>query len=240
MPKQPTIRWTKAQIRELRRDVSVFNRVRTLAIKKDPSVEKFLPQKLNVQELKAQIKSRQQLKNLTNKVNYEVSFNFELFEQPEGEKILKSELELTRSLAKETNRLKEKERKRRKIKAKQFNQMGTFEQAELKPVRTDVENIKAKDWARFRELVEAKSTPEYYKWEAEAYKEIYIETLWDNLGATEETLELVEFIQNIPAQRFVDAARDNEKLRIRFIYPNDPAEVIDIRQQLLENWALYK
>lgn len=240
MPHQPRIRWTSSQLRQLRRDVSVFNRARTMAIKKDPAIEQFLPQKLNVKQLREEITTRQELKELTDKVDYEVAYQFEVFEQPGGGHILRSELELARQLAVKSNQLKAREAKKRGLKPPKPKEMLDLEQADLMPVRTDVENVHAKNWARYVASVEAKSDPSYFAWEAQSYKDQYIESMWKALGATEDVLEIEEFIKNIPADEFVRAAREDEVLRIRYLYANNPSEVEAIKKDIREHWSSYR
>lgn len=235
----PKIRWTKAQTAELYRDVRAFNGARTKAIKKNHEVAQFLPEKLNVQELKKSIQSRQELKALTADVNRELKFKFETTQLTDGTIITRKEFEDVRSLVEIGNRTKKKVAKQRGVKVRQPGRMGTEQQSDLALFRTDIENISGEDWNRFRRVVESRLDEDYYSWEEDAYKEQYIETLWAQLGPGEDTLEIAELLEKIPARVMLQAARDNPEARIGFIYPNDPEEVTLLKNRLKTIWESY-
>lgn len=233
----PKIRWTQAQVKELYRDVRLYNSLRTKAIKKDPAIEQYLPEKLNVHELREGIATRKELKALTAYVDQERRYKFNVVYTPSGNILTERELEETRALVNIANREKRKAAKRRGIKP--TGQMGSEAAAELRPTRTDVENISRENWAKFRASVEAKADPDYYQWEAETYKQNYIETLWGQLGATENVLEIVEMVEKIPAETMIAAGKQDPRLLIGFIYPNDPDEVDYIISELKTAWTTY-
>lgn len=235
----PKIRWNKAQTAELYRDVRAFNAARTRAIKKNPEVAKFLPEKLNVQDLRQSIKSRQELKALTADVNRQLKFKFETTQLSDGTIITRKEFEDVRALVEIGNETKRKVAKQRGVKVRESGRMGTEQQSDLALFRTDIENISGKDWNRFRRVVESKLDGEYYSWEEEAYKEQYIEVLWAQLGPGEDTLEIAEMIAKIPARVMLQAARENPEARIGFIYPNDPDEVSLLKNRLKTIWSSY-
>ena len=224
-------------MKELYRDVRLYNSLRTQAIKKDPTIEQYLPEKLNVHELREGIATRKELKALTAYVDQERRYKFNVVYTPSGNILTERELEETRALVNIANREKRKAAKRRGIKPN--GQMGSEAAAELRPTRTDVENISRENWAKFRASVEAKADPDYYQWEAETYKQNYIETIWAQLGATEDVLEIVEMLEKIPAETMIAAGKHDPRLLIGFIYPNDPDEVEHIISELKTAWSAY-
>lgn len=239
MPERPKIRWTPAQLRQLRRNVSAYNAARTRAIKGDPGIVDFLPPKLNMKEEKARIKSRQDLKLQTLDVNRELKYKFQVVDLDNGEKRLRSELENVRGLVERANRIKKQVAKERGVEQPRPGRSGSFQQQDLAPFRTDLENISGKDWERFVAMAAARADKSYYTWEAEQYKEYYIEQIWKAMGAQEETLELVEFIQTIPAEVMIRANRLNTKLTIEFLYDWKEEDLNDLRTALWEEWANY-
>lgn len=235
----PKIRWTKAQTAELYRDVRAFNGARTKAIKKNPEVVQFLPEKLNVQELKKSIQSRQELKALTADVNRELNFKFETVTLTDGTIKTRKEFEDFKTEIEIGNNVKKRVAKKRGVKTKPPGRLGTEEQFDLALFRTDIENIPGNDWARYRKVVESKLTEDYYNWEDEQYKENYIEGLWRNLGPEEDTLEIAELLQKIPARVMINEARNNPIARISFYYLNDASEREHIVNRLKALWSNY-
>lgn len=237
----PQIRWTKNQLRELYRDVRAFNAARTKAINRGEN-ENFLPKKLNVKELRKTITTAKQLKELTKDVDRSLYYKFETVTLPGYRVILREELERVRGVAELANKTKSKIAKQRGIKQKSNKQMGTIQQNDLlRPFKTDVENISGDNWDKFVQTVEARATPDYYNWEAEQYKEQYIESMWRTMGAGEEmTLELQELIEQIPAETILQGARDDPRLKISFFYPPDDAKLTLQKIEVLKGlWANY-
>lgn len=233
MPTERPIRWTKNQVKELYRDVRVYNASRTKAIKKNPELAKYLPPKLNIDWTKGAIATRDDLKELTREVDRELKYKFETVTLPGGDVKLKSEVEKVRTLAEMANREKEKVRKQRGIRKKPVGEMGSVSETDLGvPFRTDIENIHSKDWDKFVKTVELRSTPSYYRWEENQFKENYIEAIWRAYGATEETLVLVELIEKIPASKMLRAVKADARLTIQEIYP----DVLDTGDQIQERF----
>ena len=236
MPGQPKIRWTKAQIKELYRDVRAYNTARTRALKGDSGLVNFLPEKLDVKELRSRIETRSQLKTLTSMVNRELKYKFEVEQVPEGY-VLKSRADNLMALVEKSNRLKKTIAKERGIKVSPEGTIGTMKEAELKPFRTDILNIPYRDWEKFERVVAQKSTRDYYSWEAELYQQNYIEALWRVIGATEETLEIVEMVQSLKPEIFYRATLNNPDLKIDFIYDHKEKEIAILIERLREGWS---
>lgn len=187
----------------------------------------------------SRIQTRQDLKLQTLEVDRELKYKFQLVEMADGGKRLLSELENVRGLVETANRIKRQVAKERGIEQPRPGRSGTFQQQDLAPFRTDLQNISDRDWDKFVAMVAARADKSYYTWEAEIYKEHYIEQLWKTLGAEEDTLELVEFIEKIPAEVMIRANRANPKLTLEFLYDWKKEELEDLKEQLWEEWKVY-
>lgn len=238
MAEQVRIRWTKKQVAELYRDVRVFNAARTRAIKKAPETASFLPEKLDVKKLKSSIYSRQELKALTVDVDRALKYKFEVMSLSDGTIITRKEFEDAKIKTSIANAVKKRVAKQRGVKLKAPGRMGTEEQFDLTPFRTDLENIPGREWERYMRAVEDRLTEDYYTWEDERYKEQYIEVLWQQLGPGEDTMALVDLIQKIPARRMIQVARENPGYRISYIYPNKGEDVQLVYNQLSFLWGM--
>lgn len=187
----------------------------------------------------ARIQTRQELKLQTLEVDRELKYKFQLVDMADGRKMLLSELENVRGLVNRANKIKKQVAKERGVEMPRQGRSGTLQQQDLAPFRTDLENISARDWDRFVSMVAARADKSYYTWEAENYKEYYLEQIWKALGAQEDTLELVEFIQTIPAEVMIRANRLNAKLTIEFLYDWKEEDLNDLRESLWEEWSKY-
>lgn len=187
----------------------------------------------------ARIQTRQELKLQTIEVDRELKYKFQLVDMTDGGKRLLSELENVRGLVNRANKIKKQVAKERGVEMPRPGRSGTFQQQELTPFRTDLENISTREWDRFVSMVAARADKSYYTWEAENYKEYYIEQIWKALGAQEDTLELVEFLQTIPAEVMIRANRQNAKLTIEFLYDWTEEALNELREGLWEEWSTY-
>lgn len=187
----------------------------------------------------SRIQTRQDLKIQTLEVNRELKYKFQLVEMADGGKRLQSELDNVQGLVERANRIKKQVAKERGIEQPRPGRSGTFQQQDLAPFRTDLQNISDRDWDKFVAMVAARADKSYYTWEAENYKEYYLEQIWKALGAQEDTLELVEFLQTIPPEVMIRANRLNAKLTIEFLYDWREEDLNDLREALWEEWSAY-
>ena len=69
MPKKCNIKWRQVDNNKLSRKVKNFNAKRAKIIKKFPSMEEFLPDKMSVKELRKNIETRQDFNRVINSLN---------------------------------------------------------------------------------------------------------------------------------------------------------------------------
>lgn len=232
MPQRSGIRWTDAQIKQLQRDVRVFNTMLTKATKADPNIVQFLPPKLSVADLKRNIKTATQLKDVTAYVERAKKSGFNIVTTPGGVTDISFNLEELKRKIKNIN----KERAKRSKTLESNRRLGKAVEVELKPKREDVENIKAQNWSSFVESVEHQSDPNYWKWRYQRYKEGYLLALYNEFGGYPGYDELANYVKGIDPKVMWEKGVAHYATEIQFIYEHSVEAKARVIQEILNAW----
>lgn len=235
MYKSSGIRWTNKQKAELTRQVKRFNAKIEREAKKNANLTPFLPQKLSVKELKATIKSVQDLKLISARVD-------RAFKPKALEPIITKQGVMTTAFqikelelgVKRINKARQKELEKADPSTYKGT-MGSVKDNNLKPKKFEPDKITKHDWEKFVESVEKQSRASYTAEKKKAYKENYLKAILDNLG--EAGYELYNYIKKIGYETLYDAYYDDPVLQINFIY--DPQQSAFIAQEALYRWRDY-
>ena len=236
MSRQYNIKWRNKDKTRLSNTVRQFNAKITRALKKNPELAPYLPERLTVQGLRDKIQTRQ-------------DFNREI---KSARRFLKpgAETPVTSATGIRTTRWEKREvgikvgviNRRRNWELKEMNPttekgtMGTIRENNLQPKKYDIDKIKASDWDMFVYGVEKQIMSGYTAQKNELYKQNFIkavETVFSSKGT-----EIVEMAQSIPADILVELYYNDPVLQVEFIY--NPLEMqikIDNIVEHLEPYA---
>lgn len=221
MQKRYNIKWRKTDEQKLAKAVRKFNAKRTRLLKQVPELEEFLPKRLNVKEIKNDVKTRRDFNNVINSVE---RFMKKGAEKPivtkEGIKTTayqKRELEIK---VRAINSRRSAELKKASPSTEKGT-MGTIRANNLRPKKYDLDKIKRSDWDKFVESVEKQSKDSYSAEQYDRYKDNFIRGLENVFG--EKGRELIEIAKQINPETLTQMFYDDPILQIDFIY--DPLEM---------------
>lgn len=234
MSRKSKIRWSKEDKKEVTNAVRKFNSKITRTIKKNPELAEYLPKRLTTKEFIEKIETRQDFKRELNSV----------------ERFMKkgAESPITTDKGIKTTKWEKKEvglkvaiiNRRRTIEAKKADvstykgTMGTIESNNLKPKVYNIDNIRANDWDKYVKAVEKQVRATYQDEKIEKYKQNYLNAILENLGDSEETMELYNYVQGLDAEFMYKIYYDDPVLQIQFT--SDPLPVETIVENALEHW----
>lgn len=232
MPKQYNIRWRASDERALRIAVQQFNAKRTRELKKHPELEKLLPAKINIKELKSEIKTRADFNRQIKSINrFRRKDATQIVTNKEGVKATKWEVMELRIKVGIINRNRAKQRKAADVSTEKGT-MGTIRANNLLPKKFNFEKMRKSDWEKFKESVEKQASPSYREEKDKSYKENYIGALIWVFG--EEAQEIIDIVMNIPPAELVQMYYDDPILQIDFIY--DPLQLLVIKESIIEHF----
>lgn len=220
MSKRYNIRWRKSDESRLRKSVQRFNAKRTRIINKYPSMQEYLPDKLSIKDIKADITYRTDFNKRLNSIDR--------FMKKGAEKPILTDkgIKTTRYEAKEIgikvraiNIRKANERKKANVSTEKGT-MGTIKANNLLPKKYNLENIKKTDWDKYKETVEKLSKNSYYADRDEKYKENYIKAFKTIFG--EKGNDTLRRLEEMSTESISRAYYDDPILQLDFIY--DPIE----------------
>jgi len=221
MPKRYNIKWHKSDEKELAKAVRKFNAKRTRLLKQVPELEDFLPDKLNVQDIKRETKTRSDFNKTLNSIN---RFMRKGAEKPivteQGVKTTQYEKNELQIKIRTINQRRAAERKRANVSTEKGT-MGTIQANNLNPKKVDINKVKKSDWKKFVESVEKQSKDIYQKEKYDRYKENFIKGLQNAFG--EKADQLVSMVEQIDPATLTQMYYDDPIIQIDFIY--DPIEM---------------
>nr|DAO26671.1 MAG TPA: DNA terminal protein [Caudoviricetes sp.] len=221
MPKRYNIKWHESDEKELAKAVRKFNAKRTRLLKQVPELEDFLPDKLNVQDIKRETKTRSDFNKTLNSIN---RFMRKGAEKPivteQGVKTTQYEKNELQIKIRTINQRRAAERKRANVSTEKGT-MGTIQANNLNPKKVDINKVKKSDWKKFVESVEKQSKDIYQKEKYDRYKENFIKGLQNAFG--EKADQLVSMVEQIDPATLTQMYYDNPIIQIDFIY--DPIEM---------------
>ena len=138
MPRTPRIKWTRSQVGRLSAAVRAYNKAISDAIAASPTRAEYFPEPVTYQQMKSQITSARQLRNVVNRLNRSKREGaFDLVKQPRsGELVTRYERNEARIIRSVTERRKSQTRKRMGIEVDagiRTGNMGTLQAENLKP-----------------------------------------------------------------------------------------------------------
>lgn len=214
-----SIKWSKSQSESLSKAVKRYNDKIRRELKKNPSLQYFLPPKVKVKEIKSQISTPNELRLKVNSLN-------RIYKEPIKPVITKGGVLTTNY---ELNELKIKNRyinKKRKEQLKRipeqpekYGTMGSIEQNTLKPRKFNADKINQKAFEKFKELVEKQLRDDYFPERTKRYARNYKKALYATMG--DESLPLMKMLKLFTAEEIEDAFYTNPFLGLTYIYPKN-------------------
>lgn len=221
MPKQYNIKWRKSDREKISNTVRQFNAKITRTLKKHPEFAPYLPEKITVKELTANIRTR---KDFNREVNSLSRFLKRGAEKPltskSGVKTTTWERKEIGYKVAQINRQRAIERKRANVSTYKGT-MGSIQANNLNPKKYNIDKIRPQEWDKFIETVEKQVKSNYNYDKMERYKENYIKGLYNVFGAKGNGI--IGIVENIPPDEFTDLFYNDPVLQLDFIY--DPIEV---------------
>lgn len=243
MSKQHNIRWRKNDNAELRRVVKNFNAKITRQLKKNPELEKALPDKVSVKELKKDIATRKDLNFYLNKMKR--------FSEKGAEEIVKSDKGAisTKWAVQEFEREQKAENRRRKKREKELGEkevtvsnkptgakrkeMGKIKENEVKEHKGKFKNKSQEEWEKASKLMEKRMTDAYSQDKKKQMLENYVKGLISE-GYSDKLLKMLD---KVPIEKFLELNDTDENASFGFIY--DPIELKAREDYLIELWGAH-
>lgn len=238
MAKKYNIRWRPDDTRRLASRVRAFNGKITRLTNQFPDLVDYLPQRISTQQIREQVKTRQDFNNMLNSLK---RFSQKDAAKPiltaQGVKTTQWEIRETQIRVGVINRRRSQELKRA-APSTEKGTMGSVEQNSLKPKRFDPNRISQRDWDRFIQNTQRQARSTYSQERAETYKQNYLDAIMRNLF-NDETAELAEQLYNLiagaPPSVIYESYYDDPVLQIQFTSDPIPASVILLNA--LERWS---
>lgn len=230
MQKEPNIAWRQSQRNRLSRSVSKFNAKLTRELKKNPELIEFLPARLNVQELRASIKTAKDLNNLVKTIDR--AFKEDAFvpvQTEKGVKTTKYEIRETKLKVNKINRSRAKEKEKANPSTEKGT-MGLLKTANLVPKKFDLEKMSQKEWEKFKAGVDKQILANSSFERKQRYRDNYLKAIEEVFGTDNE---LYERILNADIDSLLEAYYNDPILQLEFVY--DPLQMSVIYQAILEH-----
>ena len=155
MPRTPRIKWTRSQVGRLSAAVRAYNRAIAAAVEANPARAEYLPAPVTYAEMKAQITTARQLRNVVNRLNRAKRPGaFDLVKQGTGELVSRYERNEARIIQSVRERAKSQTRKRMGIEVDAgilTGNMGTLQAENLKPT---TKRVPAMSVAQIRRMID--------------------------------------------------------------------------------------
>ena len=224
MPKSNNIKWREIDQKKLSNTVRKFNAKRTRLIKIVPELEEILPKKVNVQNIKSNIKTR-------NDFNKSIA-SLERFMKKGAEKVTvtKSGVRTTKYQLDELkiqHRIINLQRKAKRKEAKVSTSkgtMGSINTRHLTPKKNNSQNIPKNMWQNYIDSVQKQIYDTYYEGKSNMYRDNYFKAVMINLGE-DFANELREITNNISNEDFYKAYYANPDLQPEFYYSMEEQEM---------------
>lgn len=221
MPKQYNIKWRKSDREKISNTVRQFNAKITRTLKKHPEFAPYLPEKITVKELTANIRTRKDFNRGVNSLSRFLKRGAEKpYTSKSGVKTTKWERKEIGYKVAQINRQRAIERKRANVSTYKGT-MGSIQANNLNPKKYNIDKIRPQEWDKFIETVEKQTKSNYNYDKMERYKENYIKGLYNVFGAKGNGI--IGIVENIPPDEFTDLFYNDPVLQLDFIY--DPIEV---------------
>jgi hypothetical protein len=223
MSKQSKIRWGNKDTEQLKNAITDFNNKISKVSKSNKLIAPYLPNKLNVNDIKKQVISRQDLNRVLSslkRINKDDSLD--IITNSKGVTITKYELRETINKNRISNIKKAYQRKALDVSPYKGN-MGTIENNNLNYKAFNFNNKSQKEWDKFIEALDNQVKSNYFTEKLDQYKQNYIKAIENVYGYSGQ--ELIDIIQSIDSYDvFMDGIND-PTLFIDFIYDKIEADI---------------
>lgn len=234
MSKPSKIRWSQKDRKTVSRTVQQFNAKITRTLNKNPEWFDYMPDRLSVSEVTAEIKTRSDFNLLINR--------YKRFLRKGAEKPIMNELgtKTTEWQRKEAMYAVRRDNNRKKREAEQADispakgTMGTIEQNNLKPKKFNFNKIAPRDWKRYINAVEERIRGSYTYDRAVEYKQNFLQTIVRNLANADKFEEYYRLINSLDPEFMYNSYYDDPVLQIQF--NSDPLPANQIVEESLEHW----
>lgn len=235
MGKKYNIKWRPIDNKKLSQAVRSYNSKLTRTVNKYPELKDYMPPRVNVKDLK---------KEITNRADYNrIIKSLKRFLKKGAEKpiITKGGVKTTRYQKRELQlniQRINRERAKQRARIQNAKEHGTYDimyNETLIPKRSDIENIKVKDWDKFVESIEKQAKGDYYSEKNRQLKENWLsafDTIFGQMGGSVRTA-----VELMPSDVFVDSFFYDDIMSIDFVYDPLEAEVkLDAIQEILQTF----
>lgn len=217
MARTGRIKWTRGDAKKVANLVRQFNAKITRISKKNPSIAKALPERMNSQAI------QQMYSQLTRKDFNRWVASTMRFLGKGAEEVVKTKVGVTTTrwqlneIRYNLNAINAERRKRmeRLQPSTRKGTMGAIQELELTPRRNLSQTIPQKYWEKYVSGIEKQVLSSYIVDKMKLYKENYKKATLNELGNQEELLALVD---SIPASTLAEAYASDPDLQIGYIY----------------------
>lgn len=217
MPKRSDIKWRKADQTKLSRTVGKFNAKRTRLIKIVPELEQFLPPKMNVQNLKTGISTRNDFNKTINRLErFLVKGAEDMVTTEGGVQTTKYQINELKIQQRTINQYRAKARKEANVSTEKGT-MGAIKKMNLRPLTKNIEKTPKEMWDKLVNSYERQSMDTYYSSRDEMYKRNYLNAFKQTLA--NEIPDVYEKVSKMKAEDVVNMYYYDPNLQLDFFYP---------------------
>lgn len=231
MSRKPDIRWRDKDVKEMQRIVNNYNAKLRRIEKKNPDVVDYLPEKMNMKDLRSKIETRQDFNRELNSLSrFSRRGSEKIVETPKGMKLTQYEIDEAKTKVRIVNIKRAYERKKLGF-SPEKGTMGQIATQNLQPKHFSL-NKTPREWEKYLETLDKELASNFKENQLQKYKENYLKGLHENLGVKGD--ELAEFLDTLDPETIFTKSVTNPLLTIDFIY--DPLEVETIIGAKMEAW----
>ena len=236
MARTGRIKWTRDDAKKTANLVRQFNAKITRITKKNPSIVKALPERMNSQAIQ-QMYSQLTRSDFNRWINSTMRFlkrgADEIVTTNAGVKTTRWQLNEIRYNLQRINAERRKRMERLQPSTTKGT-MGAIKELELQPRRNLAQNIPTQYWERYVRGIEKQVLSSYASDRAEQYKRNYLTAMRAALG---DQPELESILARIPAETVVEAYAQDPDLSIDYLYYEH--EIEEAVQNLKEIWSRF-
>ena len=227
------IRWRNEDITKLRNHVRKFNAKITREIKKNPKLKEFLPERLNVNELRDTITTRRDFNNLIKSVNRFMDKKAtQIVTLGNGVSITRWE---KRELQYKRAAINNRKRKQRKIVGEvPTGRPGTLEQYDARDLKSITE-VPKESFEGLRTRLLRESTQSYWDNKQQQMIANWTQGLFNAFGES-KALEILKATEKLDRKELLELIQTRDDFSISFMY--EDISVQDKYEYLLEELSL--
>lgn len=217
MARTGRIKWSRGDAKKVANLVRQFNAKITRITKKNPSIAKALPERMNsqaIQQMYSQLTRKDFNRWVASTMRFLKRGADEIVTTKAGVKTTRWQLNEIRYNLQRIN-AERRARMERLQPATVRGTMGAIQELELTPRRNLSQTIPMEYWGKYVSGIEKQVLSSYTGEKMKLYKENYKKAILNELGNQEELLELVD---SIPTSTLAEAYASDPDLQIGYIY----------------------